>query len=120
MRNTRVRLLGVAAVLWGMATPVCASEGAPSYMDGAFRKFGRGIVNIVTCPAELIRMPELVGRRDGYLAGMTVGLSQGVWHTLLRGAAGVFEIATFYAEIPKGFAPLVTPEFVYQHGDWAE
>jgi putative exosortase-associated protein (TIGR04073 family) len=54
----------------------------------------------------------LVWSHDGYLAGATVGVFQGAWRTILRGAAGIFEVATFYLEIPKGFEPLIRPEFV--------
>jgi len=112
---------GVALVaVAGMAAPLYASDTATSYADGAFRKLGRGVANIVTCPLELIRTPELVGRKDGYVAAMSTGLAQGAWHTVVRGLAGVWDVVTFYAAIPEGFRPLVTPEFIYAHGDWAE
>jgi len=113
-------LPAVAFLVTGMAAPVFASDGAPTYSDNALRKLGRGAANIVTCPTELIRTPELTGRRDGYVAALSAGLVQGVWRTLLRGTAGVVEVATFYTGFPNGFKPLITPEFVYAHGDWAE
>ncbi len=109
-------LAAVVAVL-GSASVVSAEEGRA---DGMLHKLGRGIANIATCPGELIRTPELVGRKDGYLAAMTVGILQGAWRTILRGVTGVFEVATFYAEIPKDYAPLMKPEFVFAHGDWVE
>jgi putative exosortase-associated protein (TIGR04073 family) len=76
------------------------------------RKLGRGVANVVTCPVELLRTSEQVGRRDGYLAALTVGLLQGTWRTVLRGAVGLFEVATFYKETPNNFTPLIRPEFV--------
>jgi putative exosortase-associated protein (TIGR04073 family) len=109
----------LVAVTLGIAAPVFA-EGGSSSQNGPLRKLGRGVANLGTCPAELIRTPELVARRDGYIAAMSVGLLQGAWRAILRGTAGVFEIATFYLEIPEGFRPLVTPEFVWEHGDWIE
>lgn len=118
---TRVRrgwLCGFLLVI-GMTTPALAQE-SPSYLDGAFRKLGRGIANIATCPAELLRMFTLVGRRDGYIAALTVGFTEGAWRTVWRGIGGAYEIATFYAPIPGAFKPVVTPEFVYAHGDWSE
>ena len=119
-RSAWCRLLGVVAVLVGMAGPVFAEEGS-SYMQGALRKLGRGIVNVASCPAELIRTPELVGRKDGYLSALTVGILQGAWNGVVRGVAGVTEAATFFVEFPKrDFAPIVQPEFLYAHGDWAE
>ena len=115
------RWLAVAAIVLGVSSLAMAAEDTSgSYSDGALRKLGRGIANVLTGPGELIRMPELVGRRDGYFAALTVGLVQGAWRTALRELAGAFEITTFYWEMPKKFGPLVTPEFVWKHGDWAE
>ena len=112
-------LCGVAMTL-AVAAPVMADEASGSSAEGTLQKLGRGIANITTCPLELLRTPELVGRQQGYLGAMTVGILQGAWRTIVRGTVGIFEVATFYAEIPKGFAPLVKPEFVWAHGNWAE
>ena len=104
----------------GGITPDASASDAAGYVNGALRKLGRGVANVATCPAELLRVPTLVGRKDGTLASITVGVAQGAWQALARGVSGVFEIVTFYAETPKGFAPVVRPEFVWQDGDWAE
>lgn len=109
----------LAALGMGILTSPLPAEGA-AYTDGMLRKLGRGIANVATCPAELIRTPTLLGHREGYVSAMTVGIVQGAWRTLLRGTVGVFEIATFYAEIPEGFRPLMTPEFVHADGKWVE
>ena len=120
-RSAWCRWIGIGALLVGMAAPVWADEGSPSYMQGALRKLGRGIVNVASCPAELIRTPELVGRKDGYLAALTVGILQGAWNGIVRGVVGATEVVTFFVEFPKqDFAPIVRPEFVYAHGDWAK
>lgn len=92
----------------------------PSRADAVWRKLGRGIANMATCPLELMRVPTLVGRQDGYLAAMSVGLLQGAWQGIVRGVAGIVEVGTFFVEVPKNYAPLVTPEFVWRHGSWAE
>ena len=57
---------------------------------------------------------------DGYVAGATVGILQGVWRTVLRGVVGVFEVVTFPAEIPKGFKPILKPEFAFGQDVWKE
>ena len=100
------------------AAAVDETQGGPSYVSGSLRKLGRGIANVVTCPIELPRTVEKVALRDGYLAGGTVGILQGAWRTILRGVVGVFEVVTFPAEIPKGFAPLIRPEFAFGHDVW--
>ena len=122
MRTPRswVRLLSVVALAVGVAGPAMAAEDSSSYVDGMLRKLGRGISNIATCPGELVRTPTLVGRMDGYVAALSVGIVEGAWRTIVRGIAGVFEVVTFYAEIPKGFEPLMKPEFVWANGNWTE
>ena len=118
-RKGKTGLVGVTVVMLGLAAPALAGEDAPR-TNGMLSKLGRGLANVATCPLELIRMPELIGRKDGMVAGTTVGIVKGLWQGLVRGVTGVFEVATFYAEIPKGYAPLVKPEFVWADGNWAE
>ncbi len=90
-------------------------------MEGRLHKLGRGIANIATGPGELLRTPEMVGRRDGYLSGMTVGILQGEWNALVRETVGVVEVLTWYVSFPKkGFEPLLSPEFVWGQGNWSE
>ncbi len=116
------RWIGVLCllVLLGGGMPLASAESSPSHVDGMLRKLGRGLANVVTSPAELIRTPEMVEHQDGYLAAMTVGILQGAWHTIARAGVGIFEIATFYSPVPHDFAPIIQPEFVWQHGNWAE
>lgn len=86
--------------------------------DKSLHKLGRGVTNVLTCPLELIRTPEKVGRVDGALAGMSVGLAQGLFRTFQRAGVGLFEVATFYVEYPKDYAPIMQPEYVYANGEW--
>ena len=91
-----------------------------SYVDGALRKLGRGIANIATCPGELIRTAEAVRVKDGFLASATVGVVKGLVRTVGRGVVGVFEVATFYVEVPADFKPIMKPEFVFSDEDWVQ
>ena len=106
-------LQGIAWADYGDSTTSAAAQGR-------MRKLGRGISNMVTAPGELMRTPELVGRREGYLAAMSVGVVEGVWRTLVREVTGIFEVVTFYAEVPKNYEPLMRPEFIWEHGQWVE
>ena len=118
-RSTHLTVLCVSALTLGFAATARA-EGELSASGGRRRKLGRGLANIGTAPAELIRTPELVSRRDGYVSGVTVGVVEGAWRTIVRAVTGVFEVTTFYAEIPDGYGPLMKPEFVWEHGNWTE
>ncbi len=111
-------ILEAGVPAWAEATTPTLEQS--SRADLVWRKLGRGIANIATCPAELIRIPEQVSRRDGYVAGITVGLLQGLWAGLVRGAAGIVEVGTFFVEVPENYGPLVQPEFVFAHGSWTE
>ncbi len=106
-----------AAPSWAAADQ---PETAPvTWRSQACRKLGRGAANVLTGPLELLRTPYLVGQRDGGVAAVTVGLAQGLGAGLIREVAGVVEILTWPISFPtRDFAPLVTPEFVYAHGDW--
>ena len=110
-----------AAPRWAAADEL---ETAPetalvTWRSQAFRKLGRGAANVLTGPLELLRMPYLVGQRDGGVAAVTVGVAQGFGAGFVREVAGVVEILTWPISFPTlDFVPLVTPEFVYAHGDW--
>lgn len=107
----------------GAAMPLgwaAADEYHPKgYLDGAARKLGRGAANVLTAPLELIRTPYFIGAQDGGFAAITAGMAQGLVAGVVRELAGIVEVATFPIPIPKDFRPLVKPEFVYAHGDWA-
>ena len=121
-QRRRLGLTGFGAgllVLTWATSAFCANVDS-WYIEGALRKLGRGLVNVVTSPGELVRMTEIVGRRDGYVAASSVGILQGLWRTVLRAGAGVYDAATFFAEVPANFEPVVEPEFVFAHGNWAQ
>ena len=109
------RWVGVVGFILVFSTigSVLAEDREP-YVDRVLRKLGRGITNIATCPGELIYRPNVIAHKDGYLPSITIGTLQGIWHTLLRGLAGVYEVATFYVAIPRDFKPLVEPEFLFE------
>lgn len=100
--------------------PVQAAQVDSWYASGALRKLGRGAANIITAPGEIIRMVDIVGREDGYVAGLSVGVAQGAWRTILRAASGVYEVVTFPIEVPRNFEPIIWPEFVFAHGSWEQ
>ncbi len=110
----------VAGIVFGASLAAFAAEVETPYIDGSMRKLGRGVANVFTAPGEVVRMTEIVGQKDGYLAGITVGIIQGLWRTVLREGVGLFEVATFYAEIPRHFEPMIYPEFVFANGSWGQ
>ena len=98
----------------------CCANVMTSPGKARLRKLGRGFANILTGPGELLRVPALMGAQEGYIAASTIGFVQGAWRALKREGVGLVEVLTFYGKSPKDFEPIMTPEFVWQHGDWTQ
>ena len=110
----------VLLVLFGFCIAASAETDHSAYVNGALRKLGRGIANIATCPGEIVRTASVVGRDKGIVAETSVGIVQGLWRTVLRGVTGVYEVGTFFVEAPKGFEPIMKPEFIWANNSWQE
>ena len=123
MRKGTAVWLGV--VIGGLLVLVGGSPAwAGPFADRQARKFGRGLMNIISCPAELMRVPTLVGRKEGTLAASSVGVVMGAWQMVARAAAGLYDVVTvpvdFVVKNKSESQSLIQPEFVWAHGDWAE
>ncbi len=119
MRRSWLLVLAMG-VLFGFSASASAEMERSAYINGSMRKLGRGIANIVTSPAEIVRTASLVGRDKGVIAESSVGIAQGLWRMVLRAATGVFEVGTFFLDVPKGFEPIMKPEFVWADNSWQE
>lgn len=121
MRSTTRRLIGIAVMTLILCSgSLTASADPTAAANPRLRKLGRGLANIITSPAELVRVPYLVGQKEGYLAASSIGLMQGAWRTVVRAAAGVTETLLFFTPTPDNYAPIVKPEFIWTHGNWSE
>jgi putative exosortase-associated protein (TIGR04073 family) len=111
-------LMAIAApeVSAGWMPPQAREEDA-RVAPGRLHKLGRGLTNVITSPGELIRTPQAEARDAGWGRGLAVGIPYGLWRTVLRAVVGVFEVATFYAEVPEDYAPLIRPEYVFESTD---
>lgn len=91
-----------------------ASFAVPAYCDTAIKKFGRGVCNVLTCPAEFPAQIGATNRTDGPMAGLTYGVAKGVLWVLIRGVVGVYEVVTFPIPLPCEYRPILTePEFMF-------
>lgn len=82
------------------------------YHRTPIRKLYRGLLNIFTCPLEVLAsMFNVTADEENAFTGFTLGSVQGLWTTLLRGADGVFDVATFI--IPPYSKSIMTPEFAW-------
>ena len=84
-----------------------------AYAYNALTKLGRGALNTVTCPFELVNQPKKMTDDKGILVGMTIGVFKGFMATFVRGIIGICEVVTF--PLPS-YKPIMTdPDSVL---DW--
>ncbi len=92
-----------------------AATGMPmrDRMSGAFQKFFRGGVNLITGWVEIPKRIQETSQQSGAAAGWTWGLMRGFGYGFIRTVAGAYELVTFPAAAPSGFRPVIQPEFVF-------
>ncbi len=78
-----------------------------------FRKLGRGVVNVVTSPFEILTQIAEVSEEEGAMTGFSWGLLKGCFNTVGRAVVGVYEIATFPFPIPAGYEPIIDEPEIY-------
>jgi len=76
--------------------------------DDAVKKFSRGLCNVLTCYMEIQEQSVRTKEAHGSLAGMTYGLLKGIFMTGVRGAVGLYEMATFPFPLPGEYRPILT------------
>lgn len=79
------------------------------YSKTPLNKLGRGLINIVTCWAEIPGQAYKVAEEKDPLTGSTLGVVEGFCSAGLRGLSGIFDVATFL--IPPYNKPLMKPEY---------
>ena len=74
-------------------------------------KFGRGCVNLAFGILELPGRMIAEHRARGPLWAMSLGFAKGVGGFVTRELVGVYEIVTFPAPVPRGYQPILSPEY---------
>lgn len=79
------------------------------YEKTPLNKLGRGIINTLTCWAEIPAEAYKVSQDKDPLTGCTLGVVEGFFTAMLRGLTGIFDAVTFI--IPPYDKPLMKPEY---------
>ena len=87
-----------------------------SYAQDMGKKLSRGAVNIATGWIELPKNVYDIATEHDFASGLILGLPKGCLMTIVRTGIGVYDTLTFPLSIPKGYKPLLEPEFVIE--DW--
>lgn len=77
----------------------------------ALRKLGRGCANLVFGIVEVPNQITKANSEQGGAAGVTYGVGKGLFRWIGRELVGVYEIVTFPVPLPRGYKPIMKPEF---------
>lgn len=111
-----MRLLAILVVVLLIVAP--SVQAAEKYLDNDLtNKLKRGAINVVSAPLE---MPHKIKEhwqessshpieKGVFLVG---GVVKGTAYMLGRFGSGLWDMLTFNLDIPKGFEPLMKPDYV--------
>jgi len=108
----KAKLLAVfcLATLVAVAT-VRAETDDPPQGHNPLRKLGRGVSNLLFGVVEIPNQYTKAVSLHGGASGVTYGLPKGLTRWIGRELTGVYEIITFPIPFPKGYQPVMKPEF---------
>lgn len=84
--------------------------------DAAWIKLGRGAVNVISSPVEILRQPLRLSATGRYepLTALTGGVFKGIGCMVVRALGGVYEMLTFPIPLPRNYAPLMNPPTLFE------
>lgn len=85
------------------------------YKTAPINKLERGVINMATFWLELPAEVAKVTKEQDPLAGVTIGVVNGVITSVVRGGTAIFDTSTFF--IPSYTKPALKPEYAYQAAD---
>ncbi len=98
-----------------LAFLLAASLGAaPAQAQSPPHKFGRGLANLALGIMELPAQIASEGRRRGPFWAASLGFAKGVGGFATRELVGLYEVVTFPAPVPRGYEPILSPEYPWQ------
>jgi putative exosortase-associated protein (TIGR04073 family) len=108
MKAKLLSLLLVATL--ALSLTARADTDDPPSGQNALRKLGRGISNLLL---GIVEVPNQVTKADSEHGGggLSYGFGKGVLRWFGRELTGVYEIVTFPVPLPKGYKPIMKPEF---------
>lgn len=104
-------LAGLLLILLLSALPLHAQPEDSPRGHNALRKLGRGIANVLFGIVEIPNQITKATSQHGGAAAATYGLPKGLVRFVGRELTGVYEIVTFPLPLPRGYKPIMKPEF---------
>ena len=106
-------LLAVFAALIFTSLSVSAAidNDDPPKGNNALRKLGRGVANLLFGIVEVPNQFTKARSEQGGGAATTYGIGKGIARWFQREGVGLYEIVTFPFPAPKGYKPIMKPEW---------
>jgi len=109
MKFKALAIIGLTALLVGPLAH--ADNDQPPSNHNALRKLGRGFSNLLFGIVEVPNQFTKTTSEHGGAAGVTYGVGKGLVRWICREAVGIYEIVTFPFPAPRGYKPVMRPEF---------
>jgi len=106
----KAKLLSVLLLTLFTATVRADNDEAPKGQN-ALRKLGRGFSNLLFGIVEVPNQVTKATAERGGASGVTYGVGKGLFRWIGRELVGVYEIVTFPIPLPKGYQPVMKPEW---------
>lgn len=84
------------------------------YAQNTGRKLCRGVINIASGWIEIPKNVYDVAIDKDFASGVMIGFPKGCWMAIVRTGVGIYDTFTFPFPIPKGYEPVLKPEFVVE------
>jgi len=107
----KAKFLGVLLFVVLLTPLVRADTDQPPSGHNALRKLGRGFSNVLFGIVEMPNQYTKAVSDHGGAAGITYGVPKGFARWIGRELTGVYEIVTFPIPFPRGYKPVMKPEF---------
>jgi putative exosortase-associated protein (TIGR04073 family) len=110
MRSKLLLLLIIPVLAFSLAAEATDTDQPPSGHN-ALRKLGRGCANLLFGIVEVPNQITKATSEEGGAAGVTYGIGKGLVRWVGRELVGVYEIVTFPVPAPRGYRPVMEPEW---------
>lgn len=102
------------AALFLLALLLFMNTTSAGHCQDAFRKLGRGVVNIVASPLEFTKAVGDSYQNGGVFEVITYGIFKGGIMMVVRAGLSCYEAVTFPIPLPENYKPILQPEFAWQ------
>ena len=108
----KAKLLPVLIGVFALSILPCrADNDEPPSGHNPLRKLGRGFANLLFGIVEVPNQFTKANSEHGGAGGVTYGIGKGFVRWFQREGVGIYEIITFPVPAPKGYRPIMKPEW---------